>query len=224
MKGKIRLPFLIAAIIAGLLLLWMILVILTIILNPTPPEDTMEQVAAVTTESTLVEIDLSTAEFSSHDSIADRNIPQDPGITSTSEPTIATTEASSTTTTTTTDSSTTTTKITTTTEKVTTTRATTVTTTAVVQNLVVTSFPSIVYRNQDVTLYASGQPNTKYTIRVYYSSGASKADGLGEKISDSNGAVSWSWQIGGKTTLGAHYLTISGGGQKIQYDFEVAAS
>lgn len=222
MKGKIRLPFLIAAIIAGLLLLWMILVILTIILNPTPPEDTMEQAATVTTESTL-QIDLSTAEFSSHDSIADRNIPQDPDITSTSETTTHTTEAPSTTTTTTTESSTTTTKITTTTEKVTTTRATTVTTPAV-QNLVVTSFPSIVYRNQDVTLYASGQPNTKYTIRVYYSSGASKADGLGEKISDSNGAVSWSWQIGGKTTLGAHYLTISGGGQKIQYDFEVAAS
>lgn len=89
-------------------------------------------------------------------------------------------------------------------------------------SLSVTSFPNTVHRNEDVTLTAKGKPNTEYTIKVFYSSGASKADGLEKHTSDSNGNVSWTWQIGGKTNAGTYKITISGGKETITIPFTVA--
>lgn len=107
-----------------------------------------------------------------------------------------------------------------------TTKATTTATaaTSAASALKVTSFPAIVYRNQDVTLSAQGSPNTEYTLNVYYSSGASTAEGLGKKTTDRTGRVSWSWQIGGRTNPGNYHLTISGGGERIRYDFTIGNS
>ncbi|MDR1642112.1 MAG: hypothetical protein LBT59_20680 [Clostridiales bacterium] len=49
----------------------------------------------------------------------------------------------------------------------------------------------------------------------------SKADGLGNKTSDSNGMVSWTWKIGGRTSIGPFRATVEGGGDKVRLDFEV---
>jgi micrococcal nuclease len=53
------------------------------------------------------------------------------------------------------------------------------------------------------TLTAKTLPGAACTITVYYKSGPSKAQGLVPKNADSNGMVSWNWNVGSKTTPGS---------------------
>lgn len=90
--------------------------------------------------------------------------------------------------------------------------------------IILISFNSMFKRNEDASITIQGKPNTEYTIKVYYSSGASKAEGLENKTSDSNGLVSWTWHVGGKTNLGDNKrLVISGGNEKFETNFSVVA-
>ena len=66
----------------------------------------------------------------------------------------------------------------------------------------------------EVTITVQGTPNTSYSIKVVYNSGASKSKDLNPKTSDSNGVVSWTWKVGTKTALGTYPVTISSGSQK----------
>ena len=84
-------------------------------------------------------------------------------------------------------------------------------------------FPYTIGRNQTATVTIQAAPNTEYSIKVYYSSGPSKAAGLENKTSDGTGLVSWSWKIGGKTAPGTYRIEISGGGQSQEYSFTVEA-
>ena len=83
------------------------------------------------------------------------------------------------------------------------------------------SVTSPIAAGSTATITVSGAPNTSYFITVHYKSGDSTAEGLGEKISDGNGSVSWSWMVGSRTTPGTWSATISGGGQSISVSFEV---
>ncbi len=76
--------------------------------------------------------------------------------------------------------------------------------------ITVVSYPKRIKNGETATLTIKGLPNTEYSIKVYYSSGASKAAGLENKISDSNGNVSWKWRIGSRTNEGEHKIEISG--------------
>lgn len=76
-------------------------------------------------------------------------------------------------------------------------------------------------RNQTATVSITGKPNAEYSITVYYSSGASEAAGLENKTSDSNGNVSWSWKIGGKTAPGTYRIVFAGGGERSEQTFTV---
>lgn len=87
------------------------------------------------------------------------------------------------------------------------------------QTLQLISVTSPVGRNETATLKAIGKPNTEYRISVYYSSGASTADGLENHTSDSSGNVSWSWKVGGRTKGGTHRIVISGGGETLETSF-----
>lgn len=87
--------------------------------------------------------------------------------------------------------------------------------------LKVVKFNSKLKRNSNAVIEVSGKANTKYSITVYYSSSASTAEGLQDKTSDSNGKVSWTWKVGGKTKLGSYKLYISGGNEKIEVPFSV---
>ncbi len=80
--------------------------------------------------------------------------------------------------------------------------------------LVILSYPSTVSRNEIVTLEAQGKPDTIYTIEVYYKE-FSNANGLGSKTSDSNGYVSWTWKIGGRTSYGTFRIVVYGGDESI---------
>jgi len=76
-----------------------------------------------------------------------------------------------------------------------------------------------VKNGSEATLKIKGKSNTEYSIKVIYSSGASKAKGLENKVSDENGCVSWTWKVGAKTTEGEHEITVSGGGESIKTTF-----
>lgn len=188
----------------------------------TTASQTNEDNTSKAAETTVSKIEPDTPEPTA-DIVPERGIPTD---TEAETGSAATTTKETTTQTTTGVTTKQTTQATTKATTKTTTKATTTATaaTAAASALKVTSFPAIVYRNQDVTLSAQGSPNTEYTLNVYYSSGASTAEGLGKKTTDRNGRVSWSWQIGGRTNPGNYHLTISGGGERIRYDFTVENS
>lgn len=77
-------------------------------------------------------------------------------------------------------------------------------------------------RNENATISIKGNPGTEYMITVIYPSGtASTAEGLESKKADSNGNVSWTWHIGGRTKPGEGTARISGGGAEIKVTFEV---
>ncbi|SDN53300.1 zinc ribbon domain-containing protein [Acetanaerobacterium elongatum] len=93
--------------------------------------------------------------------------------------------------------------------------------TAVSEEISVISITSPVSPNENASLTIQGVPNTEYSILVYYSSGASKADGLEKKMSDDSGQVTWSWKIGGKTKSGSYRIVIKGGNKTLSTSITV---
>ncbi|MEW9697776.1 hypothetical protein [Paenibacillus sp. SI8] len=76
-------------------------------------------------------------------------------------------------------------------------------------------------RNSTATLKAKVKPGATASIEVHYKSGASKAEGLKSKKADDKGNVSWSWHVGGRTTLGSWPITVSSDGGSAETEFEV---
>lgn len=64
-------------------------------------------------------------------------------------------------------------------------------------------------RNSEATLTARVTPGATAYIAVHYESGDSTAQGLEPKQADANGDVSWSWHVGGRTTLGTWPITVT---------------
>ena len=62
---------------------------------------------------------------------------------------------------------------------------------------------------ENAHISVTGKPNTEYSIIVDYPSGYSEAEGLYNKTSDSNGVVSWTWEVGTRTTPGTYPITIT---------------
>ncbi len=83
-----------------------------------------------------------------------------------------------------------------------------------------TKAPGTVTNNDYAILRITGKPNTKYTLKVYYSTKVSSAEGTGAKTSDANGIVMWKWKVGAKTKAGEHKIVISGGGDTLTTKFE----
>lgn len=82
-------------------------------------------------------------------------------------------------------------------------------------SLTVVNWNSPVRRNATASLTVRGTPDTLYSIRVYYSSGASSAAGLEDKTSDAQGEVSWSWKIGNNTKPGEYRVVVSGSDESL---------
>jgi hypothetical protein len=83
------------------------------------------------------------------------------------------------------------------------------------------SITSPAARNSTATLKAKVTPGSTASIVVHYKSGPSKAAGLESKNADSSGNVSWSWHVGGNTTLGNWRITVSSGNSSAETTFEV---
>ena len=69
---------------------------------------------------------------------------------------------------------------------------------------------SPVRRNADATLVAHVVPARRCKITVHYKSGPSVAGGLNPKR-PVHGRVSWTWMVGGNTTLGTWPITVNCG-------------
>jgi competence protein ComEC len=89
------------------------------------------------------------------------------------------------------------------------TTGTTTTTSSTSSSPQVVSVTSPVARGSNATLIAKTVPGTQCTITVNYASGPSTASGLTPKIADSSGNVSWTWNIGGKTTPGTWKIVVT---------------
>ena len=89
-------------------------------------------------------------------------------------------------------------------------------------NISLVSLDSPVSRGNDVTVSIKGLPNTNYDIDVIYSSGPSKASGLEDKISDSEGNVSWTFKVSSNVKPGTYEVKISDGKDSASYSLEVS--
>lgn len=72
------------------------------------------------------------------------------------------------------------------------------------------SVTSPVRKNADATLVAHVVPRRLCRITVHYKSGPSQAMGLNPKR-PRHGRVSWTWMVGGNTTLGKWPITVNCG-------------
>ena len=88
-------------------------------------------------------------------------------------------------------------------------------------NINLVSLESPVSKGSDVTVSIKGLPNTTYDIDVIYSSGASKASGLEDKTSDSEGNVSWTFKVSSNVKPGTYEVKISDGEDSASYSLEV---
>lgn len=89
------------------------------------------------------------------------------------------------------------------------------------EGILFVKWPETVSRNEIAEVTIQAKPNTQYTITVYYKSGPSTAKGLEPQTSDSNGYVTWTWKVGGKTSPGTFRITVSGGGEQKAVTFTV---
>ena len=88
-------------------------------------------------------------------------------------------------------------------------------------NINLVGLTSPVSRGGDVTVSIKGLPNTTYDIDVMYSSGESKASGLEDKTSDSEGNVSWTFKVSSNVKPGTYEVKITDGSSNASYSLEV---
>jgi hypothetical protein len=75
--------------------------------------------------------------------------------------------------------------------------------------LQVISVTSPVAPGSNAMLTILTEPNAQCTITVNYKSGPSSASGLGAKTADSQGNVSWTWNVGKSTTAGTWQIVVT---------------
>ncbi|WP_416825430.1 hypothetical protein [Ectobacillus polymachus] len=88
-------------------------------------------------------------------------------------------------------------------------------------NVEIFSVSSPAPRNSTATLRAKVTPGATASIAIHYKSGDSHAQGLEPKQADANGNVSWSWHVGGNTTLGSVSITVMCNGASSDTQFTV---
>ncbi len=88
-------------------------------------------------------------------------------------------------------------------------------------NINLVNMTTPVSRGNDVTVSVKGDPNTTYDIDVIYSSGESKATGLEDKTSDSEGNVSWTFKVSSNVKPGTYKVKVTDGENSASYDLEV---
>lgn len=73
----------------------------------------------------------------------------------------------------------------------------------------------------EASVTVQGQSNTVYHIDIHDNSGDSKAARLEDKTSDSNGIVTWTWEIGKKANSGTCQIVITGANQTFPIDIPI---
>jgi hypothetical protein len=81
--------------------------------------------------------------------------------------------------------------------------------------------PLTASRGSYVTLQVKTSANKSCSIEVVYKSGPSTAAGLGSKVSNSAGNVSWTWKVGTNTTRGSWPIYVTCGNGSAQTHINV---
>ncbi len=90
-----------------------------------------------------------------------------------------------------------------------------------ISNISLLSMTTPVNRGNEVTVSIKGKPNTTYDIDVIYSSGESRAKGLEDKTSDSEGNLSWTFKVSNNVKVGTYEVKITDGKDSASYSLEV---
>jgi hypothetical protein len=76
-------------------------------------------------------------------------------------------------------------------------------------SLEIVSVTSPVSPGSRATLRAQTSPGASCNITVYYKSGSSTSQDLNPKNADSSGNVSWTWQVGSRTSSGNWRIVVT---------------
>ena len=74
--------------------------------------------------------------------------------------------------------------------------------------LALLSVSSPVVPNSDASVVIQTEPGAVCSIAVFYSSGPSQAQGLGQKTAGPDGRCQWVWTVGPNTSEGAYRITL----------------
>lgn len=83
------------------------------------------------------------------------------------------------------------------------------------------SLTKTVQRNSFARVTIKGTPLTQYFIRVEYNEKLSDASGLKPVTSNKKGFATWSWKIGGRTSIGDAHIYVTDGPQTIHTTYSV---
>ncbi|MCH4239246.1 MAG: hypothetical protein LKF71_03150 [Oscillospiraceae bacterium] len=81
--------------------------------------------------------------------------------------------------------------------------------------------PGVTAHGKTAQLMVQGKPNTQYTVKVIYDSGSVKGSGSTMRAqTDAYGRAAWAWTVGSDIAPGAHFITITGGGETVTTSFK----
>ena len=83
------------------------------------------------------------------------------------------------------------------------------------------SLTSPINAGMTAVIVVLGKAGVEYSITVNYKSGQSTAAGLGAKIANSKGIISWTWKVGARTSPGIWSIDVYGDDKSIRLDFVV---
>lgn len=94
-------------------------------------------------------------------------------------------------------------------------------TTSKTKSIEVVSSNLNVARGSEASVTIQTKPGATGSIVVEYSSGPSKASGLGNHTAGTDGRITWSWKIGTRTTVGDWPVTITVGTEQMRLTLHV---
>lgn len=81
--------------------------------------------------------------------------------------------------------------------------------------------PGVTAHGKTAQLMVQGKPNTQYTVKVIYDSGSVQGSGSTMRAqTDAYGRAAWAWTVGNDIAPGAHFITITGGGETVTTSFK----
>ncbi len=90
------------------------------------------------------------------------------------------------------------------------------------EGIEIISIPESVKRGSEAEVNFRGEPDAKYEIRVYYSSGLSESKSFSPKKADEDGCFGWKWRISGNARKGDIRVIVTGDDVKVSFFITVS--
>ncbi len=76
------------------------------------------------------------------------------------------------------------------------------------QTLTIGDYTAVIPAGEPAHLHATGRPGIRYSIKVYYSGGASSAQGLSPQTANESGALYWTWKVSTNIAPGNYRIVL----------------